>query len=512
MTSRLFALGSPAIDRLLLASAICVVLVACSSSPDLGRAHDPGPPASPELAARYGQAAQPSPTGITYQPDVVVVGGGAGVVRSVTDDGLRWTLDGDAVGLSELDKGEVLFLTSRAAGRVVAKEASNGDVVLTLAPVQLHEIIRDGRLEFDSAIDPGKASYQEIPGMPGSVSVPDEKDAVVPAGFRVGRPRVIPAVYSTGGSAKGIPASTGELPPPVEHKRGVQVNLGQWSVSAASTQSGLALGLATSSLAQTSSRFKAGADITFGYEQLRLRGAVAVSGGRSAGPMTALVEGLEYIDASVYAGVGVGGSGNNKKVKIEIPFEIINNQVDVYGIPMVINVKARIFLTTALSGNNSTIEAHGRWGLTGALGVLGGVAVIPKYRVIKSMLGSIAGIAVGPSGVVYGAEMRWMLGVGIPGSAVGPYVKVRVSAGVANGSALGAALTRCTQSDLALTAGTGVGISLSTGDKVFNDRVLPGLPKKGGELEFEKLWTVSKSHQVRPDVGLCSALKDLTRR
>jgi hypothetical protein len=441
---------------------------------------------SPEAAARYGQAAQPSPPGITYQPDVVVVGGGAGVVRSVSDDGLRWTVDGDAKGLSDLDEGEVLFLTSRAAGRVVSKEASGQNVVLTLAPVQLQEIIRDGRLEFDSAIDPGNVSYQEIPGMHGTVSVPDKTDAVTPAAYHA--------------SANAIPAPTRELPPPAEHKRGVQVNLGQWSVSAASTQSGLALGLAATS----TGRFKAGADITFGYKRLRLRGAVSVSGGRSAGPMTALIDGLEYVDASVYAGVGVGGSSNNKRVKIEIPLEIINNQVDVYGIPMVINVKARIFLETALSGNNSTIKAHGRWGLTGALGVVNGIVYLPKYRVIKSMLRSIDGIAIGPSGLVYGAEMRWMLGVGIPGSAAGPYVKVKVSAGVANGSALGAALARCTQSDLALTAGTGAGLSLSTANKVALGKVIPGLPKFGGELEIEKLWTISKTHQVRPDVRLCN--------
>ncbi len=485
-------------------SAVLAVVAGCvgnGSGSTGGRGDGPsGASGSPEAVARYGQAAQQSPAGITYQPDVVVVGGGAGVVRAVSADGLRWTLDGDAKGLSEVDPGEVLFLTSRAAGRVVSKQESNGDVVLTLAPVQLQEIIRDGRLEFDSAIDPGNVSYQEIPGMPGTVSVPDKTDVAAPAEFRVGRPRVIPAVYRTGGSAKAIQAPTRELPPPAEHKRGVQLNLGQWSVSAASTQSGLALGLAATS----TGRFKAGADITFGYKRLRLRGAVSVSGGRSAGPMTALIDGLEYIDASVYAGVGVGGSSNNKKVKIEIPLELINNQVDVYGIPMVINMKARIFLETALSGNNSTIKAHGRWGFTGALGVLNGMVHLPKYRVLKSMARSIEGIAIGPSGLVYGAEMRWMLGVGIPGSAVGPYVKVKVSAGVANGSALGAALARCTQSDLALTAGTGVGLSLSTANKVALGKVIPGLPKFGGELEAEKLWTISKTHQVQPNVRLCN--------
>ena len=490
-------------------SAVLAVVAGCVGSgdgPQGGGASssDPDTPVSPEIVARYGEAAQQSPRGITYQPDVVVVGGGAGVVRSVSDDGLQWTVDRDAKGLSELDEGEVLFLTSRAAGRVVTKESSGQNVVLTLAPVQLQEIIRDGRLEFDSAIEPGNVSYQEIPGMHGTVSVPDKTDAVAPAEFRVGRPRVIPAVYRTGGSAKAIQAPTGELPPPAEHKRGVQLNLGQWSVSAASTQSGLVLGLTAASTGQTTGRFKAGADITFGYERLRLRGAVAVSGGRSAGPMTALIDGLEYIDASVYAGVGVGGSNNNKKVKIEIPLEIINNQVEVYGIPMVINVKATIFIQTALSGNNSTIKAHGRWALSGALGLLNGVVYIPKYRVIKSMARSIDGIAIGPSGLVYGAEMRWMLGVGIPGSAAGPYVKVKVSAGVANGSALGSALARCTQSDLALIAGTGVGLSLSTANKVELGKAIPGLPKFGGELELEKLWTISKSHQVQPDVRLCN--------
>ena len=44
---------------------------------------------------RYGAGAVPT-AGIVYQPDVVVIGGGASAVRAVSGSGLTWTIDSNA--------------------------------------------------------------------------------------------------------------------------------------------------------------------------------------------------------------------------------------------------------------------------------------------------------------------------------------------------------------------------------------------------------------------------------
>ena len=482
--------------------AVLAVVAGCvgngGGSTGTGRDGPPDTSVSPEAVARYGEAAQQNPPGITYQPDVVVVGGGAGVVRSVSDDGLQWTVDSDAEGLSELDEGEVLFLTSRAAGRVVTKESSNGAVVLTLAPVQLQEIIRDGRLEYDSAIDPGNVSYQEIPGMHGTVSVPDQKDAVVPAAFEVGRPQLMPAVYHAEPWANAIHAPSGVLPPPANSAESV-IGRGRWQATTTANDEGLTVGVS----AKPSPYFKVGVTIALAFKRLQVRGRLALTDGNPDGPPTILVEGINVVAVNVWGGVGQGGSSNNRKMKIEFPVELANTPINVDGIPMVFNLKVSVFVETGLSGNNSTITANGKWGLEGPIGIRDGTGVVPKYRVINSIMKSIGGLAVGPSGVVFGADVKAMVGVGVPGLSAGPYVKFKVSAGVANGSALGAALARCTQADLLLKGGGGVGLSLTNATADAMKTAIPRLPAFTNDLALEKLWTIKESHQIVPDVPLC---------
>jgi hypothetical protein len=158
--------------RGVVAAGCCATLLACSG----GSGPSTTTSGSADAIARYGQAAPRDPAGFTYQPDVVVVDGGPEAVRSVSADGLVWTVDGKASGLDGLDVGEVMFLTSRAAGRVAAKEPAGDDVAITLAPVQLNEIIRDGHIKVDTTIDSEAVLLQEIPGLPGALGVPDETD------------------------------------------------------------------------------------------------------------------------------------------------------------------------------------------------------------------------------------------------------------------------------------------------------------------------------------------------
>ena len=122
----------------------------------------------------YGYGA--SPTGADYQPDVVVVGGGAAAIRSASSNGLVWTIAKKAPGVDKLKVGSVMLLTSIATGRVAAIHDDGDTRVVTLAPVNLTDVIRNGAIDVDQALPGSAVSYQLIPDLVGAKSVPQAGD------------------------------------------------------------------------------------------------------------------------------------------------------------------------------------------------------------------------------------------------------------------------------------------------------------------------------------------------
>lgn len=85
--------------------------------------------------------------GVVYQPNVVVIGGGANAVRSESADGLTWTLAGNAPGVGDLRVGKIMLATTFASGRVLALSKAGPNVRVTLGPATLTQIVRDGTFE-----------------------------------------------------------------------------------------------------------------------------------------------------------------------------------------------------------------------------------------------------------------------------------------------------------------------------------------------------------------------------
>jgi hypothetical protein len=112
---------------LVVAAATAVLLTATACSGPAPGATT-GSRATGDAELRYGQAPAPNPA-VTYQPDVVMVGGGAASVRSVTADGLTWRLDPRAGRADQLKPGKILFVTGRGVGRVLDARRDGGDVV-----------------------------------------------------------------------------------------------------------------------------------------------------------------------------------------------------------------------------------------------------------------------------------------------------------------------------------------------------------------------------------------------
>jgi len=121
-----------------------------AAQPTAGAAAPAGAASVQQL--RYG-AVPTRNAAVTYQPDVVIVDGGADAVRSVSSDGLTWIIKGNAGHAKDLAVGKILFVTSRSAGRVLAVQPDGADLAVTIGPVDLADVIQKADISYNKPLD-----------------------------------------------------------------------------------------------------------------------------------------------------------------------------------------------------------------------------------------------------------------------------------------------------------------------------------------------------------------------
>jgi hypothetical protein len=236
--------------------------------------------------------------------------------------------------------------------------------------------------------------------------------------------------------------------------------------------------------------------------ELSVESGMSVSGGVSSGARM-LVNGINGLEVSLSAGAA-GGSADNEKVRVELPMDFsipIPPSPATAGLPLVVKIQFVYSIETAITGNNSTLVATGSYGLSGPIGVQNGSVVAPEFSVKKSIIDSISGITLGPSGVVFAVKMKVQAALGIPVASAGPFGSVTTSVGVTNGSSLGAPLARCRSASLDMEVGGGVSLSLSSPVLDALKKVLPPGVKIPDKKELST--NVLHREQVVPDVPLC---------
>ncbi|GIG91388.1 hypothetical protein [Plantactinospora endophytica] len=491
---------------LLVAAVLLVGAGGCGLGPGSG-----GGSADGEAASEAGRTYGYGPTrdrSVRYQPDVVLVEGGPDAVRSASADGTTWVLDADAPGADELEPGRIMYATSRAVGRVEQVRRTGDDLAVTLSPVTLTEVFRDAHFRSDRTIDDAALAYQEVPRLPGAVSVPSgtrsPEDAVTPIGLTAGAARSRPTAVPGGAAASPdgttvlaldpirlAPAGAGRLPPARE--RNFAVTVGDWEAQPYRTPGklGLKIGYAANE------NLKVYIDFAMNVDNLRIRTDVPISNGRIGGAATFAVDGIRSISVDVAAGAA-NGADDNKKVRVEVPVEI---NIPIPGEALVYSNTWKFIVTTGLSGRNTTVKAAGEWAVNGTLGMIDGSLQKPTLSVVRSIMDSITGISVGPSGLAFAVETKIQFGIGIPAAFAGPYAKLVVDLGVTNGSALGAPLARCVSASLNAKVGGGFGVTASSVAIAELQKLLP--TKLKFELESEKLWPIHRAAQTLPNVPLC---------
>ena len=411
----------------------------------------------------YGPSAAP---GVTYQPDVVMVPSGPAAIRGASDDGVVWTLDAHAAGVADVKVGSVLVASGRATGRVVDLQDRGDTRVVTLAPVEITEIVRDGKIDLKQTISADDITFQSIPAAPGGTLRPLDDS---PTTTIVGRPDTgvdVPALASPRGGTTahasiGAPRAPlgaradGTLPPASEGSAAIPA--GDYTITPGYKANELYLDI------ERDGSLKVGVHFGFAVSELSVDSGMSISGGVSSGARM-LVNGITGLEVSLSAGAA-GGSADNEKVRLELPMDFsipIPPSPATAGLPLVVKIQFVYSIETAITGNNSTLVATGIYGLSGPIGVQNGSVVAPEFSVKQSIIDSISGITLGPSGVVFAVKMKVQAALGIPVASAGPFGSVTTSVGITNGSSLGAPLARCRSASLDMEVGGGVSFSLST--------------------------------------------------
>jgi hypothetical protein len=384
---------------------------------------------------------------------------------------------------------------------VVKVEPAGGDTAVTLAPVQLTDVVRDGHFQIDQALDLESQTFGPLPDLLGEVVdetpvtpvMPDAGtatglgvNAIGTSGLRLAAPPIVlaPARGPDGAAAKSV-------------KRKV----GDWDVTAYKDSSKLGL---TAEHGTAAARLKVDFDIQLLVRNPRVWGDIRVTNGVVPHP-SFRIDGVEGLAITVAAGAE-GGLSDNKKAKIEFPIEI-KQPVIIGGFPATLKQTFKFLVETAFTAKNGNLSATGQWGLDGPIGYVGSSVLTPNFSVKKSIMQSLRGVSIGVEAIVVAAEFRFGFMIGLPVAGAGPFVGVVASLGLTNGSAAGRVglplagpAVKCRGSTLVLTVRAGEGLNMSEPLAKAIEKVLQvSIPK---EADFLKKDIVNRS-VVEPDVPLC---------
>ncbi|MFE9206338.1 hypothetical protein [Micromonospora sp. NPDC007230] len=440
---------------------------------------------------RYGAAPAPA-SGVTLQPDVVLVGGGGRSVRSVTADGLTWRIDAAARNARQLEPGKVMFITGRGVGRVLDIAEDGGDLLVTIGPVDITEIIRDGTFEKQGVTLDDPVTYPA--GEPSWA----EDQPTPPSTFGRSRPMRRPPLL-------------GSSDPPVQPppQRGGQV------------------GTRTHGYQVYSSCCSDGVGAHFAYDDggVRLVGTVTLTFKRpDAAFHLAIGAGkVTRAELEISGGFGIkvdfeGGirDGQNHKKVFPIPVDISFPIGQVIGIPLSFTVSQTLEVATAFGAKAGTVKGSGEYSLAGKLGfgyVNGSVGprVTEQFQRRKSLLNSLTGIPVGVMGLVIRHGVRFTVGLSAFLFTAGVYFELTTSYGSTLGSALGAPYAQCRGVGIGVKAVFGVGYRILEPVVRVINKILslltpsraPTIPPVAAASGPRWSADVYRNEEVIPNVAVC---------
>ncbi|MCU1383198.1 MAG: hypothetical protein JWL71_1895 [Acidobacteria bacterium] len=387
---------------------------------------------------KYGVAPIPDKS-VTYQPDVIVVGGGADAVRSLSSSGITWTIDAHAPRAAELAEGKIIFLTNLAVGRVLDVRKDGDNLAVTLGPVTLTDIIRQCDIRIDAMpIDFTDAIAFTVPDLPGRVAPAASAELRPSNGIESHVERVSYAPQS------------GSAPPPV---RDVS-NLVNFKVVPTADARGIGV-RGTSDGGGLKMTFEALVRIQKPTLDAKIR--ITDGGGLQEAMLT--LGGAAGLTLVFDAGTDVGLKANVNG-RLQATPDFVMHIAAVGPVPIALTIRQQLIIKTALGVRNSTLKARGDYLFHGSFGVgydgkqwglYGPVGFSPKTTLIQTT----EGVSLGAMGVNMTHQMRVVAGVGALGFAAGPHFALNTGVGIYQGSDL--VQPPCRQATLHIGMSGGIG-------------------------------------------------------
>lgn len=476
---------------LALAGVLVAALTACADDPGGARRDPAATPAAPTDAARklgHGPADDPH---VSLQPDVVKIGGGPAAIKRASNDGMQFTIAGDAPGAADLEPGKVMFASALAVGRVIAVRDNGKDLDVLLAPADLTDVIRNGDLSIDQPIDLRGAAFQAVPARPGVVRdqdagttpTPGEPQASAPAAGGPAPKRIVAPALRMVPPPNPYRPPAGELPDP-NTGESASIKVGDWSF--ATSRSGGSIGVTAAY--EVNGGLKFTLSLSLDMTDPRMRSDLRIRDGK-AGLLESTISGIKAIRADVKAGSG-NGLADNQKMLIELPVELWQFVVPVYGVPTVVKLGYKVLVTTGFSAKNSTLAANVAMKIDGDLGVASGKPSTATATPLHDALKTIRGTSLGVTGIVTAVQFEASWGLGTPNALAGPSVSLTASLGITYGSDLG--IVKCRSITIKISAAASIGISVSKATAATIRKLLGNLIALGEHPGGQGAWYDAK--------------------
>ncbi len=458
-----------------LALAAALIAGCASRSADV---RDPAPaslaaPASVEEAEiRYGVAPTRN-SQVVYQPDVIIPGGGAQAVRSVSSNGLTWSIDANVPGASDLVPGKIMFLTGRAVGRVLKIDRTGGELAVMLGPVQLTDVIRQAHLSGTQTIDPSAMRTYSAPDWPGADS--DTLAAAAPE-----TPPVIAGLQTTFASfehpreqiaERGLPpqpllAVAPDVPPVPGVLGPAKEAVRKFLTVNPFLGGGLGASFAIPSKNFGNAPARAEGSVMLKMDNPYVTWDINIT---TSGLETAKLEVHNAASLTIDFTASTSESFSPTQNAKGLAFLPMDLSFPLGGpVPLSLVLHQTFWLETAFSGKAAMLKASGEYGLDGSMKLechYSTCHATPPggFTVRKSLLDSLetSPTALSVNGMILTYEGRVIVGLGAFGFVTGPYIGFAFSAGVTRGSDLADSVTKpCRQADLSIWSKAGVGYAM----------------------------------------------------
>jgi hypothetical protein len=462
-----------------------------SEPPSTSRPSRPANGKLTEAEMKYGVAPPRNSENFVYRDDVVIVDHGADAVRSLSPDGMTWTIDATAPHSDEIQPDKIMFLTNRAVGRVLRAERKGNDLAVILGPFELTDIYKEAHVTVDQPLDLNSMVFYPAP-YPGMESTTIYSALEVPpdnslaSGIdRMASSKNGPRANAFRPSAFHEPATTAFRTPARHGSRrlrkssAVLPGLRPVRLDPAPRQSpdkGITIKKGDFTINPFSNGL--GVQVEYSKEGLNVKAVAAlllnqpyVLGKITIFPDKRVEASLELmgvagfqvaIEAESLAGihVNIGRDGD-----IAIPGDLSLNLFGVAA-PFVVTFRQHLILKTDFSAKNSALGAYAKYSYSGTIRMSysnGSFKIdAPVFTDNLDFLRSIGGVSIGPNALIMGLQGKVIVGVGAGGFVAGPYVGYNTSVSIVKGpdTTFAMAVPPCRASDLIVSLNAGVGYAM----------------------------------------------------